>query len=137
LGSETLRVTYESVSQKEGGWQFKRTLLQDHAVAAEARTWKGQGVREVRRLRWEQQLNQLLAALPVADRTGQAKSAPWKVAVAARLRQISDAPNAWLAEKLAMGSGSYVSKHTGRLRREPRHPAAALLARLEKAKGKA
>ena len=120
-----------------GSGEFKRALLKDHAVAAEARAWESQGVREVRRLRWEQLLGRLLAALPAAEKTAAAKAAPWKVSVAARMRQISDAPNGWLAEQLGMGSGFYVSKHTGRLRREPRHPAASLLAELTKVKGTA
>ena len=130
---------YASLSR---GWalgsrEFKQALLKDHAVAAEARAWESQGVREVRRLRWEQLLGRLLAALPAAEKTAAAKAAPRKVAVAARMRQISDAPNGWLAEQLGMGSGFYVSKHTGRLRREPRHPAASLLAELTKVKGTA
>jgi hypothetical protein len=106
-------------------------------VAAEARAWDSQGVREVRRLRWEQLVGKLLAALPAAEKAAAAKAAPWKVAVAARMRQISDVPNAWLAEQLGMGSGFYVSKHIGRLRRERRHPAAPLLAELAKVKGTA
>ena len=125
---------YASLSR---GWalgtpEFKQALLKDHAVAAEARAWDSQGVREVRRLRWEQRLAALLAAVPMAEKIATAKAAPWKVAVAARMRQISDVPNAWLAEQLGMGSGFYVSKHTGRLRRDGRHPAAAILARLAK-----
>jgi hypothetical protein len=130
---------YASLSR---GWalgsrEFKQALLKDHAVAAEARAWDSQGVREVRRLRWEQLVGKLLAALPAAEKAAAAKAAPWKVAVAARMRQISDAPNAWLAEQLGMGSGFYVSKHIGRLRRERRHPAAPLLAELAKVKGTA
>ena len=120
-----------------GSGEFKQALLKDHAVAAEARAWESQGVREVRRLRWEQRLAELLAALPETEKRATAKAAPWKVAVAARMRQISDVPNAWLAEQLRMGSGFYVSKHTGRLRRETRHPAAPLLDQLAKVKGTA
>ena len=130
---------YASLSR---GWalgsrEFKQALLQDHTVAAEARAWESQGVREVRRLRWEQLLEKLLAALPADEKVAAAKAAPWKVAVAARMRQLSDVPNAWLAEQLGMGSGFYVSKHTGRLARERCHPAAPLLTRLARVKGTA
>ncbi len=120
-----------------GSQEYKQALMRDHAVAVEARAWESQGVREVRRLCWERLANEMVAALPDAVKVATAKSAPWKVAVAARLRQISDAPNGWLAERLDMGSGIYVSKHLGRLRRDADHPAAPLLARLAKAKGKA
>ena len=38
------------------------------------------------------------------------------------MKQISDVPNPWLADKLAMGSGFYGNKHVGRTRHEPDHP---------------
>ena len=44
------------------------------------------------------------------------KSAGWKVAVAAHLKATTDVSNGWLAERLGMGSPTYVSKHVGLLR---------------------
>ena len=120
-----------------GSQEFKQALLKDHAVAETVRAWESQGVREVRALHWQQTFDELLAALPANARTVPAKSAPWKVAVATRMKQISDAPNAWIAEKLQMGSGFYVSKHSGRLRNDPAHPAVPLLRKLNKVKGTA
>ena len=114
---------YASLSR---GWalgskDFKQALLKDHAVATEARAWESQGMWEVRALRWQQQLEDFLSAVPKSAQAVGSKSAPWKVAVAARMRQISDAPNHWLAAKLGMGTGIYVSKHVGLMRRDPKH----------------
>ena len=55
------------------------------------------------------------AAWKAADTTRQ--SAGWKVAVAAHLKATTDVSNGWLAERLEMGSPTYVSKHVGLLRR--------------------
>ena len=94
-------------------------------------------MREVRALRWQQTLDELLAALAAKAKLDEAKSASWKVAVATRMKQTTDVANAWLADKLGMGSGFYVSKHAGRLRKEPDHPARQHLPKLEKVKGTA
>jgi len=130
---------YASLSR---GWalgskDFKQALLKDHAVATEARAWESQGMWEVRALRWQQQLEDFLSAVPKSAQAVGSKSAPWKVAVAARMRQISDAPNHWLAAKLGMGTGIYVSKHVGLMRRDPKHLAHSFMKSLAKVKGKA
>ena len=52
-----------------------------------------------------------------ADAAAERKSAPWKVALAAKLKQTTQADNRWLAEHLHMGTPVAVSHHTGRLRR--------------------
>ncbi|RXK55844.1 transposase [Oleiharenicola lentus] len=96
-----------------GGKEFKQALLQDQAVAAESRAWESHGVQEVREARWQAALDTLLKALPPAERTNTRKSAPWKVKVAWRLKETTDVTNGWLAERLDMGSGFYVSKHVG------------------------
>ncbi|HEX9782541.1 MAG TPA: hypothetical protein VGA56_07385, partial [Opitutaceae bacterium] len=41
----------------------------------------------------------------------------WKVAVASHLKATTDVTNGWLAQRLDMGSGVYVSKHVGLVRR--------------------
>ncbi|HVS54526.1 MAG TPA: transposase [Opitutaceae bacterium] len=123
------------------GWaigtaEFKTALVKEHRLAAEARAWEGEGADEMRQLRWRETLSALCAAVPASAKEDTAKSAPWKVAVAARMRAISDVRNDWLAEHLSMGSGIYVSKHVGRLRSGLNDEAAALAKRLEKVKGK-
>ncbi len=59
-----------------------------------------------------------------------AKSAPWKVALAAWLKRQSSAPNRWLGEQLHMGPPDAVSRYVGELAKGSREEAAALLAEL-------
>ena len=110
---------YRSLSR---GWMigsddFRRSLLQQHREASAARSWKTLAAREEREARWSVALAELLGAIPDSQRDDQRKSAPWKVAIAAKLKATTDVSNAWLAEKLAMGSPIYVSKHVGLARR--------------------
>lgn len=123
------------------GWafgteEFKAKLIAEHQLIAEARAWEAEGAEEVRRRHWQELLERMLEAMPPGAKADHAKSAAWKVAVAARMRESSDVANGWLAERLDMGTGAYVSKHVGLLRHTPEHPAAPLLARLRKVKGK-
>ena len=48
---------------------------------------------------------------------GERKSAPWKAALAAHLKQTTQASNRWLSEQLHMGSHVAVSQYVGALRR--------------------
>lgn len=106
-----------------GGDEFKRALLRDHAVLAESRSWEADGVREIRAQRWSMALERCRACLPTEAIAVKAKSAPWRVAIAAYLKATTDVPNAWLAQQLEMGSHFYVSKHVGMLRRDRNHEA--------------
>ncbi|MDO8544653.1 MAG: hypothetical protein Q7S40_29780 [Opitutaceae bacterium] len=56
--------------------------------------------------------------------------AAWKVAVAAGMKQETDAPNGWLAERLKMGRATRVSQVVGAVARQPTSPAAAIFKRL-------
>jgi putative transposase len=110
---------YVSMSQgwALGGQGFKQTLLQDHAVATQARAWESTGVREVREAQWAQTLAGLLMSVSAKERQDARKSAPWKVRLARQMKATTDASNGWLAGQLDMGSGIYVSKHIGLARR--------------------
>jgi hypothetical protein len=92
-------------------------LLEDHAVAVDARALGSQGVKEIREERWAKALTEALAKVSADARRSTLKSAPWKVEVAAQLKTSTDVSNGWLAEQLDMGSGIYVSKHVGLLKR--------------------
>jgi len=110
---------YASLSQ---GWAlgssgFKQALLKDHAVAVEAQAWGSKEVQEIREARWEQALKVALRDVSREERQLAAKSALWKVRIAAKLKDTTDVTNGWLAEKLDMGSGFYVSKHVGLLKK--------------------
>jgi len=132
---------YVNLSQ---GWAlgtagFKADLIRNHKLEAEARALEAKGAVEVREMHWQQALDDALAALPAQARAatdaGQ-QNAGWKVAVAAHMKTTTDASNTWLAEKLAMGSGIYVSKLVGHLRRG-KTAGAEWLPALQKVKGKA
>lgn len=122
---------YESMSR---GWAlgsgaFKKELLHEHHLAAKSRAWDAVGAKELRALRWQDSLDAAVSALPVAKRQNARKSAPWKVAVACHLKATTDVSNEWLAQRLQMGTGVYVSKHVGVARRAGReHASAELLA---------
>lgn len=101
-----------------GGKGFRQALLQDHAVAADARAWESDGVREVRRAQWQTVLDRLRQSLPAKDSQDRRKSAPWKVKLAQQMKACTDASNGWLAEQLEMGSATYLSKHVGLTQRK-------------------
>lgn len=123
---------YASLSR---GWVigsdgFKQSLLKDHALLESSKAWESDGGREIRAARWTAALDRCLACLtPDAPDTPK-KSAPWKVAAAAYLKDSTDVTNSWLADQLGMGSPFYVSKHVGLLRRTRENEASRLLARL-------
>jgi putative transposase len=112
---------YVSMSR---GWAlgsagFKKTLVHDHALAAESRAWENQGAREIREQRWEDLFQRALAALdrkedelPIGP-----ESAPWKVAIATFLKERTQAPNPWLAHRLGMQRPVYVSRLVSAARR--------------------
>jgi hypothetical protein len=59
------------------------------------------------------------------------------VALAAFMKETTDVSNTWLAERLDMGSGFYVSKHVGLLRRSSSGEGLRWLGELRRVKGKA
>jgi hypothetical protein len=85
-------------------------LIQDHALAANARAWEGSGAQEIREQAWTEIL---AAGLRKAGKTSEA-------AAAARRTQ---ATNRWIAEQLHMGSAVAVSQYVGRARRATVVPA--------------
>jgi len=128
---------YVSLSQ---GWAlgsagFKKTLVQDHALAAESRAWESQGAREIREQAWEDLFQRALTALgrkegelPIGP-----KSAPWKVALATFLKERTQASNPWLARRLGIQRPMYVSRLVSGARRAS-EPLAELLKLRDKCK---
>ena len=111
-----------------GGGDFKRTLIKDHALAASARAWEAVGAQEIKAEQWGKILASCLRHLAkdkVAPGT-ELKSAPWKVATAAFLKQKTQCSNRWLCDHLAMGTPVAVSQLVGLARRKP-GPATKLL----------
>ena len=70
--------------------------------------------REARELAWELRLNACLKYLNKTqkDIAGDAKSAPWKVAIATHLKTTMLCRNGWIGEALSMGTESGVSRLT-------------------------
>ena len=66
-----------------------------------------------------------------ADAQSDRKSAPWKIATAAHLKQTTQADNRWLAEQLHMGSPVAVSQYVSQLRREGNEAAELLIEKLK------
>ena len=96
-------------------------MIEDHDLTASARAWETGGAREVRRGRCDERQKAGLRAVgqPQADPAAHPKGAPWKVAVAAWMKQNTEASNGWLAERLAMGSASRVSQVPAVVARRP------------------
>ncbi len=110
-----------------GSGEFKAALIKDHALAASSRAWEGAGAREIRAAQWQAALTRCLRQVgkTEAEAAMERKSAPWKVAIAAQLKQSTQASNGWLCAQLHMGTPVGVSQMVGRLRR-PGAPAAKL-----------
>lgn len=125
---------YASMSR---GWAlgttgFKAALVQQFDLAATARAWEVSGAREVRAVRCETQLK---ACLRIVKKDGTMvvtapKGVAWKVAIAAWMKKETEATNAWLAERLQMGSATRVSQVVGRLLRAPKSEAAKIFTHL-------
>lgn len=115
-----------------GGQDFKRALLNDHAVVATARAWESVGAKEIREAQWRGLLDSGLRHLGkrAEDIAADRKSAPWKVALAVWLKQRCQVSNRWLCDHLRMGTPVAVSHHAGQARRQPAHPAAKVLTEL-------
>jgi len=125
---------YASMSQ---GWalgteKFRTALVKNYDLVATARAWEAGGAQEIRRRRCEEQLKACLRAVSKqrASVSGEPKGAAWKVAVAAWMKQETEATNGWLAERLNMGSATRVSQVVGAIARGPKSPAAEILRRL-------
>ncbi len=125
---------YVSMSQ---GWalgteRFKTALTKDFDLAATARAWETTGAREMRNIQSDQQLRACLRVVGKARAKveGEAKGAPWKIAVAAWMKQHTEASNSWLAERLGMGSATRVSQIVSVITREPRSEVSEIHARL-------
>jgi len=98
---------------------FKQRLLQDHAMAAEARAWTATGARKLREAKWGELLAQ---GLRVAGKTATGanaapKSAPWKLAVAAWMKARTQVQNRWLSQHLHLGAPAAFSRNLTAYRR--------------------
>lgn len=95
-----------------GSEEFKAGLVREHALLALARAWEDKGAQEIRTLHWEDHCHRALRILGRSDRdleqTGGCAS--WKAALAAFLKERTQASNSWLGRRLCIGSAKYVSR---------------------------
>jgi REP element-mobilizing transposase RayT len=115
-----------------GSEGYRQALAQDFKKMTAARDWGGAELTELNRNEWTRRLTAGLHALgyTLSDAGAAAKSAPWKIALAAWLKRQCSTSNRWLSEQLKMGPPDAVSRYVGDLGRGDRTEAAALVARL-------
>jgi REP element-mobilizing transposase RayT len=114
----------EAFKQMSQGWaigsaDFKATLLRDHAIVALARAWEAKGADEIRIRAWEELCQRGLVALSRSE-TELARTpgaVRWKVALAAFLKERSQASNGWIGRRLHLGCAKYVSRLVAAARR--------------------
>jgi len=100
-----------------GSKEFKQELL---GVIAEDKIIGVEDAAEGRELLWERKLEELKAQFSEKEKQNAAKSADWKVAVAARMKETTTASNRWLSAQLGMGNMHNMSKHTSECTRGQR-----------------
>ena len=112
---------YVSLSE---GWalgsaEFKEELVEEHALAADARAWASEGARELREAQWTAALQTALRRVGRnrAEAGRERRSATWKLAVAAWMKSRTQVSNGWLSEQLALGKPAAFSRNLTHYRR--------------------
>jgi putative transposase len=132
---EQKRLGFDHMSK---GWAlgskaFKSDLLTDEKTQLAATASGDSESREARELLWTVELARMKARLPKTIQANATKSADWKVALAAKMKEQTTASNSWLAEQLEMGSPFSVSRLATECRKG-RRAAAVFLCLLAKRK---
>ena len=112
---------YKSLLVEEGdalGAVCDYILIKDYDLAPSVRAWELSGAREVSAARWLVALELALRRMgkSAADCQADRKSTPWKIAIAAHLKQSTDASNHWLTEQLQMGTPVAASQYVSAFR---------------------
>lgn len=115
-----------------GSCEFQRAVLKDFRAMEQAADWGGAEVAEINRVHWREQLELGVAAIgaPLLDVSAEAKSAAWKIALAAWLKKGTSVSNRWLSEQLFMGTPDAVSRYVGELKQGKRSDAGGILREL-------
>jgi hypothetical protein len=114
-----------------GSKNFKKSLLEEverdeeeddqNTKATEVvPRYDGENLREANELRWEMFLEKGLSALGKDAKSISAdlKSAPWKVMLAALMKQKTSATNVWITGQLNMGTADAVSRYVSEYKQE-------------------
>jgi len=89
---------------------------------------------EARVQAWNKELDRALARLGKSPKevAGDAKAAPWKVAIAAHLKTVTTSSNPWIAEALHMGAHAAISRYVTEFRSGQRPAATPYFNRISK-----
>ena len=96
-----------------GSEAFKRDLVETNVRSQRGEKLTYAEAQEARALLWDECLGRCLDLLgkASADCAKEPKSAPWKVAIAALMKSRLMTTNAWLADRLEMGTTAGVSRY--------------------------
>ena len=108
------------------GWivgtrSFAKEMIKENRELAGSRLRAAEVLKEAREATWNEELSRLLRCLRrgPADVMQDPKSAPWKVAVAAAMKERTTATNRWLGDALNMGGLHEVSRRVSAWQRQP------------------
>jgi REP element-mobilizing transposase RayT len=96
-----------------GGEEFQAQMLEQFKLMTKAVDWGAGDLADLNRLEWDRLLQAGLRALGREKEppTASLKSAPWKIGLAAWLKQRSSVTNRWLTDQLHMGPPDAVSRY--------------------------
>jgi REP element-mobilizing transposase RayT len=111
-----------------GTVDFAKVMLQEHRALARRPAEPGSSLLAASEVLWNETLDELLGKVgrERSDLSVTPKSAGWKLAVAAALKERTTVTSRWLGQHLVMGSRSHVSRKVSSWRRNP-NPALARL----------
>jgi REP element-mobilizing transposase RayT len=115
-----------------GSEDYRKRVMKDFKLIEPAEDWGGEELNELNQLHWQQQLElgaQVIGS-SLAGAANEAKSAPWKIALAAWVKRDSSVTNRWLSERLHMGPPDAVSRYVGEVGLGKRPAAAQILEEL-------
>jgi REP element-mobilizing transposase RayT len=94
-----------------GSAHAKAQLAKDINESTPSVDWETADLKDLNEARWEAIVaNEMKdSKISESDLKRERKAAPWKVAIAKKLRRETTAPNPWIARRLQMGSPNYVS----------------------------
>lgn len=120
VAQKAQRFEQMSIGWVIGAKTFKRALIQEHRQAQAARSLGDRELQEAQETVRQEALDALLSKLkqPRSALAQAGKSEPWKLALAAAMKQRTTATNRWLAEHLRMGNLHEVSRKVNLWMRE-------------------
>lgn len=112
----------QDFSRLSSGWAigtqaWRRSLARDYRHLALAPGLETRELRELKEVRWREALDGLMAAAgkSIDDAASDSADAPWKIAIAARLRH-HGVPYRWIGHELQLGAANTIRAHVFRFR---------------------